>query len=198
MSHRTRLLSLWGLAALCLIAAPPDSAHAKPGEGVALSGARVSMVGDDRVVASFEAAGEIRGLFTAWISRDAKGALTGDWFLVSRYAVDLNADGEVDDSLAIERGTLPGAELHARHREYMTIHEGGTLRGTITGGALTVDVDGVVTGIESLQLVIDGGNIEFEGARGSGSLTASNLRDESGNGTLRITPIAITKTEGVN
>lgn len=196
MSHRTRFLSVWGLAALCLIAAPP-SAHAKTGGVVALKGARVSMIGEDRIVASFDAQGDVRGMFTAWISRDAKGALTGEWFLVSRYVLDLNADGEVDDALVVERGMLPG-ELHSLHREYITIHEGGTLRGTITGGALTVDVDGVVTGLDSLQLVIDGGNTEFEGARGSGSLTASNLRDENGTGTLRITPIANATTEGVN
>lgn len=198
MCHRTRFLSLWGLAALCLIAAPPDSAQAKAGDRVALSGSRVSMLEleKDRIVASFEASGDIRGMVTVRIDRDAKGALTGEWFLVCRYLRDLNADGQVDDLLAAERAALPGVELHRLHREYFDIHEGGTLRGSITGGTLVFDVDGVLTGIESLQLVIDGGNIEFAGAKGAASLTASNLRDENGTGTLSFTPDAVT-TEGV-
>src|SRR5512132_2387716 len=196
MCHRTRFLSVWGLAALCLIAAPPSPAQAKAGDRVALSGSRVSMLEQDRIVASFEASGDVRGLVTVRIDRDAKGALTGEWFLVSRYLRDLNADGQVDDRLAAERAALPGAELHRLHKEYFDIHEGGTLRGSITGGALVFDVDGVLTGIDGLQLVIDGGNIEFAGAKGNATLTASNLRDESGTGTLRFTPDAVSN-EGV-
>jgi hypothetical protein len=199
MSDRTRFLSAWGLAALCLIAAPPNPAaasDAQAGSKVALSGARVSMLEKDRIVASFDASGDVRGLVTVWIDRDAKGGLTGDWFLVSRYLRDLDADGQVSDALVIERGMLPGSELHGRHREYIDIHEGGTLHGTIAGGALSFDVDGVLMGIDSLQLVIVGGNIEFSGATGVASLSASNLRDESGTGTLRIASAA-KSTEGV-
>ena len=196
MCHRTRFLSVWGLAALCLIAAPPNSAQAKAGDRVALSGSRVSMLDKDRIVASFEASGDIRGLVTVRIDRDVKGAVKGEWFLVCRYLRDLNPDGQVDDRMAAERASLPGVELHRLHREYIDIHEGGTVRGSITGGTLVFDVDGVLTGIESLQLVIDGGNIEFAGEKGAASLTASNLRDESGTGTLSFTPDAVT-TEGV-
>jgi hypothetical protein len=196
MCHRTRFLSAWGLAALCLIAAPPNPAaasDAKAGTEVALSGSRVSMMEKDRIVASFDATGDIRGMVTVWIDRDAKGALTGEWFLVSRYVQDLNANGEVDDALAIERAALPGAELHRMHHEYIGIHEGGTLRGTITGGALSLDVDGVLRGIDALQLAIDGGNIEFTGAKGTAQLSASNLRDLNGTGTIRFAPDAVTR-----
>src|SRR6185503_6920982 len=117
---------------------------------------------------------------------DAKGSLAGEWVLVSRYLRDLNADGQVDDRMAAERAALPGAELHGLHKEYIDIYEGGTLRGSVTGGALSFDVDGALVGIESLQLAIDGGNLSFEGARGTASLSASGLRDENGTGTLRL------------
>lgn len=196
MSDRTRFLSLWGLAALCLIAAPPSTAHAAGGNEVALSGSRVSMLEQDRIVVSFEASGHVRGLVTVTIDRDAKGALTGEWVLVSRYLRDLTPEGDVDPLAAERRAALPGWELHGQHKEYFDIHEGGTLRGSIAGGALSFDVDGTLRAIDSLQLVIADGNIEFTGARGNASLTASNLRDENGTGTLRLSPTT-TSNEGV-
>ena len=196
MSHRTRFLSAWGLAALCVIAAPPSSARAASGSEVALSGARVSMLDKGRIVASFEARGDVRGMVTVTIDRDAKGSLGGEWVLVSRYVRDLNADGQVDDRMAAERAALPGAELHGLHKEYIDIFEGGTLRGSVTGGSLAFDVDGALVGIESLQLAIDGGNLSFAGAKGAASLSASGLRDENGTGTLRLEP-ATASSEGV-
>ena len=194
MCHRTRSLS-WGLAALCLLLAPPPT-HAASGGEVALSGARVSMLDKGRIVASFEARGDVRGMVTVTIDRDAKGSLGGEWVLVSRYVRDLNADGQVDDRMAAERAALPGAELHGLHKEYIDIFEGGTLRGSVTGGSLAFDVDGALVGIESLQLAIDGGNLSFAGAKGAASLSASGLRDENGTGTLRLEP-ATASAEGV-
>jgi hypothetical protein len=195
MSDRTRFL-YGGLAALCLLAAPPTLARAASGPEVALSGARVSMLDKGRIVASFEARGDVRGMVTVTIDRDAKGSLAGEWVLVSRYVRDLNADGQVDDRMAAERAALPGAELHGLHKEYIDIYEGGTLRGSVTGGSLAFDVDGALTGIDSLQLAIAGGNLSFTGARGTASLTASGLRDTNGTGTLRLEP-ATASIEGV-
>ena len=187
MCHRTRSFSVWGLAALLLIAAPPDPVQASGRHEVALSGARVSMLEKDRIVVSFDAAGDIRGLVTVTIDRDAKGALSGEWVLVSRYLRDLTPEGE-PDALAIEnRAALPGEELHALHREYIDIHERGTLRGSIAGGALDFDVDGRLRAIQSLQLAVEGGCLEFEGAKGRASLTAANLHlGNSGTGSLSV------------
>ena len=192
MCHRTRS-PYWGLLALCLIAAPPNPARAAGRHEVTLSGARVSMLEKDRIVASFDAAGDIRGLLTVTIDRDTKGALTGEWVLVSRYTRDLTPEGEPDELAAERRAALPGMELHRLHKEYFEIRERGTLRGSIVGGALAFDVDGSLRAIESLQLAIDGGSIEFEGASGKGSLAAANLRDEGGSGTLSLTPKAATQ-----
>jgi hypothetical protein len=187
---RTRTLLLCGTAALTLAAASPDPVEAANRFEVALSGARIDMMGTDRIVASFEAAGDIRGLFTATIDRDASGALRGEWVLVSRYLRDVTPDGQPDPMAYDERAALPGWELHARHKEYFQIHERGTLRGRIAGGALDFDVDGKLRGIEALQLTIVGGNKEFAGLSGAGSLTGSNLQTEGGIGALSLAPQA--------
>ena len=198
MSTRTHTLLACGIAALSLALAPAnrDPVQAAGGFEVALSGARVDMIGKGRIVASFDATGDIRGLLTATIDRDAEGALSGEWVLVSRYLRDLTPEGEVDERANDERAALPGEELHRRHKEYIDIYNRGTLRGSITGGSLSFDVDGRLRTIESLQVSIDGGNLEFRGLTGAGSLTGSNLQGESGIGTLRLTTQAVA-TEGV-
>lgn len=198
MSTRTRSLVMCGAAALALALAPAnrDPVQAANRFEVSLSGARVDMIERDRIVASFNAAGDIRGLFTATIVRGADGALRGEWVLVSRYLRDLTPEGEVDDRAIENRATLPGWELHARHKEYFEIHERGTLRGSIGGGALSFDVDGRLRAIDSLQLSIDGGNLEFKGVTGGGSLTGSNLQNASGIGALSLAPQSAA-TQGV-
>jgi len=184
---RTRTLLLCGTAALTLAAASPDPAHAAGRVDVTLSAARVDMV-EDSVVASFEASGAIRGLFTVTIHRGANGALRGEWVLVSRYLIDVTPDGQPDPLAFDERAALPGWELHARHKEYFRIVERGTLHGAIAGGALSFDVDGRLRSIDALQLTIAGGNREFAGLTGSGSLTGSSLHAENGVGALSLAP----------
>jgi hypothetical protein len=189
---------MWSAAALTLALAPAnrDPVQASNRFEVALSGARVDMMEKDRIVASFDATGDVRGLLTATIERGADGALSGQWVLVSRYVRDLTPEGEVDDRAIETRAALPGWELHARHREYFEIHDRGTLRGSIAGGVLSFDVDGRLRAIESLQLSIEGGCLEFKGLTGGGSLTGSNLQNESGIGTLSLAPQAAA-TQGV-
>lgn len=195
---RTRSLLMCGAAALTLASAGPGPLHAASRVDVTLSAARVDRIGKDRIVASFEASGAIRGLFTANIAQGAEGALKGEWVLVSRYLVDVTADGQPDTLLPDERAALPGAELHARHREYFVIKERGTLRGTITGGSLSFDVDGSLRSIDSLQLTIDGGDREWSGMSGAGSLSGSNLQSENGIGNVTLTPQAASALSEVN
>ena len=192
---RSRALLMCGTAALTLALAPAnhDPVQASNRFEVALSGARVDVIEKDRVVASFDATGDIRGLLTAMIDRDANGALSGHWVLVSRYLRDLTPEGEVDDRAIETRAALPGWELHARHKEYFEIHDRGTLRGSIAGGVLSFDVDGRLRAIEFLQLSIDGGCLEFKGLTGAGSLTGSNLQTQSGTGTLSLAPQSATQ-----
>jgi hypothetical protein len=184
---RTRTLLMCGAAALTLAAASHDPVAAAGRVEVALTDARVDMIEKDSIVASFNATGSIRGLFTATIVRE-NGGVRGEWALVSRYLRDVTPDGQPDALAADERAALPGWELHTRHKEYFEIVEGGTLRGSIAGGSLSFDVDGRLRGIESLQLSIDGGNKGFAGLKGSGSLSGSNLQSEAGVGSIRFSP----------
>jgi hypothetical protein len=195
---RTRSLLLCGTAALTLAAASPDPARAASRVDVTLSAARVDMIEKDRVVASFEASGAIRGLFTVTIDRGADGALGGEWVLVSRYLIDVTPDGQPDPMAADERAALPGWQLHARHKEYFAIVERGTLRGAVAGGSLSYDVDGRLRSIDSLQLTITGGNREFAGLSGSGSLTGSGLQAENGVGALSLAPQGATAAAEVS
>lgn len=185
---RTRALLLCGAAAVTLATASHDPVEAANRLEVTLNSARVDMIQGDRIVASFNASGDVRGIFTATIDRDASGALRGEWVLVSRYLRDLTPEGQPDTLalLADERASLPGQELHTRHKEYFDIHDRGTLRGSIAGGSLSLDVDGRLRSIEALQLVIDGGDLEFKGAKGAASLTGINLQTIDGVGSLTL------------
>ena len=185
---RTRSFLRCGSAALLLAAASPDPAQAASAVQVTLSGARVDMLDEDRVVASFEASGAIRGLFTVTIDRGPDGALAGEWVLVSRYLIDVTPDGQPDTIAADERAALPGWQLHARHKEHFSIVERGTIHGAVAGGSLSYDVDGRLRSIDALQLTIAGGNREFAGLSGSASLNGSGLQAESGIGALTLAP----------
>ena len=184
---RSRSLLMCGAAALALAAASHPAEAASPVD-VALGGARVDMIARDHFVASFEASGSIRGLFTATI-RTTDGKVGGEWVLVSRYLRDITPDGKPDTLAADERAALPGWDLHARHQEHFEIHERGTLRGTIAGGALSYDVDGRLRSIDGLELAIAGGDREFAGMSGTGSLSGSGLHDK-GVGTVSLAPLA--------
>ena len=185
---RTRSFLRCGSAALLLAAASPDPAQAASPVQVTLSAARVDLLEEDRVVASFEASGAIRGLLTVTIDRGPDGSLGGEWVLVSRYLIDVTPDGQPDTLAADERAALPGWQLHARHKEYFSIVERGTLHGAVAGGSLSYDVDGRLRSIDALQLTIAGGNREFAGLSGSASLTGSGLQAENGVGSLSLTP----------
>ena len=186
MSNRWRSLLLRGSAALVLALAPAALVQAAAPQDVTLSGARLDMMDDGRIVVSFDASGAVRGLLTLQIQRGDE-AVRGQWVLVSRYLQDLTPEGEVDERAQDVRAALPGHELHLLHREYITIRERGTLGGSIAGGALDFDVDGRLRSIGSLELQVDGGSLEFAGQTGSASLTASRLHDgTSGTGMLRL------------
>jgi hypothetical protein len=196
MSTRSRFLLTCGSAALTLALAPPsDPVQAAGGHEITLARSRVAMLERGRIVASFDATGDIKGMLTVTIDRGVGAALGGEWVLVSRYLRDLTPEGEPDEQAVERRAALPGEELHRLHKEYIEIRERGTLRGSISGGALVFDVDGRLTGIEGLQLAIQGGSIEFKGAAGSGTLTASGLRDQSGTGSLTLASRAASSQE---
>ncbi len=193
----TRPFLMRGAAALALAVAmgAPAEVQAAAPQDVTLSGARLDMLADGRIVVSFDASGAIRGLLTLQIDRAADAA-RGKWVLVSRYLQDVTPDGAIDDRAQEIRASLPGDELHLLHKEYVRIEERGTLHGSIAGGNLDFDVDGRLRSIGALKLAIDGGCLAFEGLTGSATIDASNLHQgTSGTGTLRLS--AAPAAEGV-
>jgi hypothetical protein len=183
MTRRTRSLLICGLAALALATTPAnhDPVHAATRQVVTLSFPRVSVVDAARTVVTFEAKGDIRGLLTLTLIRGTseKGAasLTGEWALVSRYVYDmLTGDADLGPT---------GEDAGYGHREGLAFAERGTIHGPVTGGTLGFDDNGQLSGIESLGLQIADGNLEFAGALGSGSVSASDLQDVTyGSGSL--------------
>jgi len=179
MKTHTRYLLLCGSAALVLATAPAngDSLQASTGQVVALSGPRVSVLDAARTVVTFEAAGDIRGMLTLNLVGGSAGTapLTGEWSLVSRYVDDMVGGGD--------RPAPAGDD--PEHDEYIEFVERGTVGGTVAGGILGFDTNGRLESLESLRLRVAGGYLEFQGATGSGSASASNLQDVSnGSGTL--------------
>jgi len=183
MTRRTRSILMCGSAALALAMAPAnrDPVQAATRQVVNLSGPRVSVVDAARTVVTFEAKGDIRGLLTLHLVRgiSEKGVATlgGEWFLVSRYVYDMNT-GNADLG--------PSAEADGHdEREALAFAEGGTIHGAVTGGALAFDSNGQLAGLQSVQLQVAGGNLDFASSSGNGSASAANLQDGAyGSGTL--------------
>ena len=195
---RTRALLMCGAAALTLVAASPGQVEAASRVEVALSAPRVDIIERDQIVASFDASGAIRGLFTVTLDRSEEGRLSGEWVLVSRYLIDVTPDGQPDALAADERAALPGAELHGRHREYVKFIDRGTLRGSVAGGTLDFDVDGRLRGISGLQLAVEDGSNDFKRYAGAASLTGTNLQSEAGIATLSFEPASAPAAAEVN
>lgn len=183
MTRRTRSILMCGSAALALAMAPAnrDPVQAATKQVVNLSGPRVSVVDAARTVVTFDAKGDIRGLLTLHLVRgtSVKGAATlgGEWVLLSRYVYDMNT-GNAD------LGPSSEADGHAE-REALAFAERGTISGAVTGGTLAFDSNGQLAGLESVQLQVTGGNSDFAGTSGSGSISAANLQDATyGSGTI--------------
>lgn len=179
----TRTLWKCGLAALALAVMPatPDPVHASTRQVVTLSNPVVSVVDAARTVVTFEAKGDIRGLLTLNLVRATSGkgapSLTGEWALVSRYAYDM-LTGDADLGPTAE-------DSGYGHREGLAFADRGTINGPVTGGTLTFGDNGQLSGIESVGLQIAAGNLEFAGAAGGGSVSASGLQDVyNGSGSL--------------
>jgi hypothetical protein len=169
---------MWGLAALATAAMPANNGpvQASTRQVVYLSGPRVSFVDDARTVVTFEATGDIRGLLTLTLVPGGAGSVRGEWALVSRYVKDLVTGA---DELPVGREGEPEPE------ESPAWINRGTINGPISGGVLGFDPNGQLSSIDSVKMEVVGGNLEFEGAKGSGSASAVNMQDiNQGNGTV--------------
>ena len=172
MSTRTRFLLTCGSAALALALAPAshDPVHAANRQEVRLSGPRVSALGGGSYVVTLEAAGDIRGLLTLHLKANGAAVAAGEWVLVSQYLQDTITGSEELGPTGEHDGIV--------HEERIGFRNRGILHGSISGGGLSYDSEGRLAGIDGLRVAIAGGEIEFAGAAGAGTISASNLQDE--------------------
>jgi hypothetical protein len=128
-----------------------------------LSKATVSATDDNRIIVVMDAKGDLPGALTLRLERDAAGSIVtgGEWALVVAYTEEIQlSPGEGDGD--------PGEGLVQK----------GTLKGTISGGQVTLNPDGSIASINSLQLVVNGGSMSYDAVNdGSGSVHEENLQD---------------------
>jgi hypothetical protein len=148
----------YGAAALTPAAPSPSGDY-----NVSLSGATVSADELDRLIVVMDAKGDLPGALTLRLERDASGSTVtgGEWALVVAYTEEIQlspgeGDGDAGESLV----------------------QKGTLKGTISGGLLTLNADGSLASVNSLQLTVSGGSMSYDAvADGSGSAHEENLQD---------------------
>lgn len=126
---------------------------------VALAHARVSSEKNDIIVV-MDATGDLPGALTLKLNCDGARVTGGEWALVVAYT-ELLFDQPTEDG-------DPGEALVQK----------GTLKGTITSAQITLGPTGSITGIDSLQLLVNGGSLTFESVtEGSGFVQSANLQD---------------------
>jgi hypothetical protein len=135
-----------------------------------LSNAVVSKHQDGDMVVVMTAKGELPGTLTLKLQRDAAGTNVtgGEWaFLVSYTKEVHNEDGTHGESL-VQRGTV---------------------KGTISGGQVTLDGNESISSVNSVQLVLNGGTLTFhKTTTGNGTGQATNILDNAtSTGTLNLT-----------
>ncbi|MBV9241358.1 MAG: hypothetical protein JO314_05045 [Acidobacteria bacterium] len=129
-----------------------------------LSGAQVSRHQDGDTIIVLNADGDLRGTLTLKVHRDEAGSqiVGGE----CAFDVSYTQVTQISDP-------PPGGEDHSE-----ALIQRGMLKGVVSGGQVTLSDNGQVTAIDSIQLTINGGTIEFENVTG-GSATAqvTNLVD---------------------
>jgi hypothetical protein len=164
------------LSAISAPATTARAAHSAAGEtaavegGVArnstLSGAHVSSADNGRIIIIQSARGDLPGVLTLALDVNGQdGSITGgEWALVV-------TDNQSPAGHSHDHGDGDGGP------DYMVIQR-GVLKGAVAGGAVTLNSDGTLASVSSVQLTLNGGTLEFVGATsGGGVVNAANLQD---------------------
>jgi hypothetical protein len=156
------------VALLVTAAAASAQALAPNGHLGMLTDARVSTLASGRIVVSMEAGGDLPGLMTITLDKDAGGAYVGQWALVVAFVEDLNPDGTV----ATTRPEVNEDPLiHEQHHDRMRAVRRGTLSGAVVSATLRLREDGGIAGVDFAQLSLGRGSLTFVGVTGNGVLT---------------------------
>jgi hypothetical protein len=131
-----------------------------------------------------EASGDLRGMVTLMLKRDAaNNTVTGEWAFVNSYVQDLGEGHSHQDGH--NHLTESNSET-GEHGERLI--DKGTIRGKVTGGGVTLNNDGTLSSLNSIQLNIISGSLTYTNVKqGNGAvngLNLSNLRASTGTMTL--------------
>lgn len=144
---------------------------------VSLSGFQVSHIADNRIVVTMRAEGDLPGSLTLVLDREGAGGniVSGEWALVVSYIQDVAA------------GQIHAENEDGEHGGEILVRK-GTLKGTISGGTVTLNADGTVTSVDSVWLNINGGSLAYDGVTGgNGIVNGIDLQDFStSSGTLSL------------
>jgi hypothetical protein len=148
---------------------------------ITLRNAQVSQEPPNRIVLNTRAGGDLPGALTLVIDRNsADNSITGgEWALVVSYIEDVPGGAHSNSS---------GHSDHAEEADGELLIQKGTLKGSITGGAVTLNADGMVTSVNSVQLNVESGTLTFNNVSGgTGMAHETNLQDFStSSGTLSL------------
>jgi hypothetical protein len=154
-----------GVAALLVCAAAVWTARAqeKHTYNVTLSHAESMTDSSGRVVVTLMAKGDLSGVVTLALERNAAGAVTGgEWAMNVSYTEAVPVD--------------PSAPVSADPDGGERLVQKGTIKGAVVGGTLTLSADGSLTSLNDVVLSLNGGTIQYQSATsGSGLVTATQL-----------------------
>jgi hypothetical protein len=153
------------LSAFVSISASTTTEHSS-----AASHPRVDILDNGNVVVSLDLAGDLPGTITLTFTRDAAGAMTGEWAAKVAYAD--NTDPETGEEPA--HHDHDDGEEHP-HKDFLRLIDRGALGGVIQSGELTFDGSGALTSMNAV-LAVEQGTEEFTGAAGgTGTATLSQV-----------------------
>jgi len=179
----TRQLSFGQLPFLTslLRTAPIQTGATAVARHVTLSQAQVWQEAPNRIVLNTRADGDLPGALTLVIDRNsADNSITGgEWALAVSYIEDVPATAHSKSSGHADHIKEPDGEL---------LIQKGTLKGSITGGAVTLNADGTVAAVNAVQLNVESGTLTFNNVSGgTGMAHETNLQDFStSSGTLSL------------
>ena len=139
---------------------------------VVLNNAQVSRIANDRLVITMRTSGDLPGVLTLKVDMDGPSQIfvSGEWALVVSFIQDIptsepkpagRSKGSADDD--------GGGEI---------LVQKGVVKGTISGGSVTLNSDGIVASINSVQLNINGGTASYESVIGGiGTAQGTDLQD---------------------